>query len=107
MLEGAKRLLSKPRKQTESLSIRTIDAIIKTYGQDSKDLPNLRFVAMSVLRFFGFLKFSEIANLRRSDIQFWDNHIELFIEKKVKLISTEMVLKSLNQNNVIKKLKNV
>ena len=36
---------------------------------------------MSVLGFFGFLRFSEIVNLRRSDIKFWENHIELFIEK--------------------------
>ena len=81
MLEGAKRLLSKPRKQKEPLSIQMIDTIIKLYGQDSKDLPNLRFVAMSVLGFFGFLRFSELVNLRRSDIKLSESHIELFIEK--------------------------
>ena len=37
----------------------------------------------------GFLRFSEIVNLRRSDLKFVDNYIELFIEKKVRLISID------------------
>ena len=36
---------------------------------------------MCVLGFYGFLRFSEIVNLRRLDLKFVDNYIELFIEK--------------------------
>ena len=46
ILESAKRLLSKSRKQKEPLSFETTNKIIKDYGKDSKHLLNLRFVAM-------------------------------------------------------------
>ena len=58
-----------------------MNKIIKDYGKDSKNLPNLRFVAMCGLGVFGFLRFSEIAKLKRSDTRFTESHIELFIEK--------------------------
>ena len=53
----------------------------KLHVTKKKNLFNLRFAAMCVLGFYGFLRFSEIVNLRRSDLKFVDNYIELFIEK--------------------------
>ena len=81
MLEGARRTLAKPSIQKESLSLKTMSNFILQYGYDKKNLINLRFAAMCVPGFYGFLRFSEIVNLRRSDLKFIDKHIEMFIEK--------------------------
>ena len=79
--ESARRTLSKPSVQKEPMSKDIIRNIIDKYGKDKKNLINLRFAAMCVLGFYGFLTFSEIVNLRRSYLKFVDNYIELFIEK--------------------------
>lgn len=36
---------------------------------------------MCVIGFYGFLRFSELSNLRRSDVKIFDDHIDIFIEK--------------------------
>ena len=60
--------------------------IVPMFGKDGKNLINLRFVLMSLLGYFGFLRYSEIANLIRSDIRIFQDRLE-FLSSKAKLIS--------------------
>ena len=58
MLEGAKRLLSKPRKQKEPLSIQTIDAIIKILRSRFERFAEFKicgYVSVGILWFFEIL----------------------------------------------------
>jgi len=48
------------------------------YGTDD-DLFNKRFVTMSFLSFSGFLRFNEVAILRRSDLRVETDHVQVFI----------------------------
>ena len=45
------------------------------------NLLNLRIMLLCVLSFMGFLRFSEVINIKRSDIILHKTHISIFIEK--------------------------
>lgn len=81
MREGAKRMLSKPVIKKEPITPDMLHKIVLKFGKDNKNLLNLRFVAMCLLGFFGFLRYSELVNLKRSDFRIHDDRLELFIEK--------------------------
>lgn len=81
MKEGAKRILSRPCVQKEPLSFEALEKIVLKYGHDVKHLSNVRFATMCAIGFYGFLRFSELSNLRRSDLKIFDDHIDIFIEK--------------------------
>ena len=51
------------------------------YGQDKDNLPNLRFVTMCVVGFYGFFRFDELSNLKRSNINFSENYVEVKLER--------------------------
>ena len=81
MKEGAKRILSRPCTQKEPLTIENLVKIVSVYGQDKDNLPNLRFVTMCVVGFYGFFRFDELFNLKRSNINFSENYIEVNVER--------------------------
>ena len=66
MKEGAKRILSRPCVQKEPLSLEVLEKIVLKYGQDTKQLSNVRFATMCVIGFYGFfeifgvIKFEEV-----------------------------------------------
>jgi integrase len=74
--EGMLRSIGKTHQSKKPLNKTDIEKIITTFGNDNC-LINKRFVAMSVLSFYGFLRFSEVVSLRRSDIVFEDDCIKL------------------------------
>ena len=81
MKEGAKRILSKPVIKKEPITPNMLQKIVQMFGKDDKNLINLRFVLMCLLGYFGFLRYSELANLRRSDIRIFQDRLELFIKQ--------------------------
>lgn len=44
-------------------------------------MADLRIITICLLGYAGFLRFSEIVNIRRSDISFQDQHVSIFIQK--------------------------
>ena len=54
--------------------------LVSAYGKDD-DLMNKRFVTMSLLSFSAFLRFNEVAKLRRSDLRIESDHVQVFITK--------------------------
>ena len=80
-LESARRILSKPVKKKEPIKPKHIRQLVKILAVDAKNLPNYRILAICTLAFAGFFRFSEVANLRRSDIVFHRNYLKIFIEK--------------------------
>ena len=60
------------------------------FGRDGINLINLRFALMCLFGYFGFLRYSELANLIRSFIRIFQDRLEFFISK-AKLISLRKV----------------
>jgi hypothetical protein len=55
--------------------------IVCTYGNKHCNLKDLRIASMCLICYSGFLRFSELVNLRRSDITFFPTYIKLFLVK--------------------------
>lgn len=53
---------------------------MNVYGFHNTDLKNIRVVCMCLLCYAGFLRFAELANLRRHHVFIYDNHVKLFLE---------------------------
>lgn len=79
ILEGSKRILSKPVSKKEPI---TVDILQKMYMKlfDRNNLYNQRTICMCLLSFAGFLRSKELINIKRSDVSFFSDYVEIFIE---------------------------
>ena len=81
IVEAAKRC-SKPRKKKkEPLAVHHLQQIYEKVGKELCSLLDLRTFTTMVVSFAGFLRYNEIADLRRSDVEFKGTYMKLFIEK--------------------------
>lgn len=80
VLEGAKRKLSIPVKKKEPI---TPELLQKMYDKFFcfRNVYNQRSICACLLAYAGFLRISELLNLRRVDVQCFVSHVALFIEK--------------------------
>ena len=79
--EEAERILSKPVIKKEPFTPHMLLKFVQMFGKIGKNLINLRFVSMFLLGYFGFLRYSELANLIQSDIRIFQERLEFFIKK--------------------------
>lgn len=80
--EGCHRSIGhRGRNKKEPISPDILKNICLLYGNNSCNLLDLRIACMCVLSFSGFLRFSELVNLRRSDIQIFDDYLTLNVQK--------------------------
>ena len=82
MNEEAERILSKPVIKKEPFTPHMLLKIAQIFGKDGKILINLRFVLMCLLGYFGFLKYSELANLIGSNIRIFSRYTRTFYQAK-------------------------
>lgn len=80
IFEGGRRLLSKPINKKEPITPDILRSIVLRFG-DPNDLRKLRIVALFLLGFSGFLRYSELANIKMSNIEFFDSYVKVTIEK--------------------------
>ena len=78
LLEAAKRRLSKPVSHKEVLPSNILVKLCVNY-HDLVDIIQLRDLALFILLFSGFLRFSEAQNLLCSDVKILSTHLELKI----------------------------
>nr|XP_034335844.1 uncharacterized protein LOC105348263 isoform X2 [Crassostrea gigas] len=79
IMEGGKRIVAKPVKKKEPITVENLRCMyLKLF--ECNNLYNQRIICMVLLAFAGFLRSSELINIKRSDIQFLPDHIEIFIE---------------------------
>ena len=78
LLEAAKRRLSKPVSHKEVLPSNILVKLCVKY-HDLVDIIELRDLALFILLFSGFLRFSEAQNLLCSDVKILSTHLELKI----------------------------
>ena len=77
--EGAVRETSKPVTKKDPISPQHLLLLVHNLAKENCTLYDLRTVTMCLLGFAGFLRFSEIANIKASDIAFYDRHVSIFI----------------------------
>ena len=81
--QGAKRIASKsspPKKKKELLTLQTINKIIALYTPTGNIL-TLRFLVLCLISFAGFLRISEMLEIKLEDIQFLNEDIRITITK--------------------------
>ena len=65
------------------------EQIFHKLNQNKTNLADQRLLAITLIAFFGFMKFSEVSRLRRSDLIFSSTYVKAFIEK----IKTNILVK--------------
>ena len=79
ILEGGRRILSKPIKKKEPITADILKLIVSRFGSEF-DLSKLRVCVLCLLGFSGFLRYSELSNIRRNNIVIHDTHLEILVE---------------------------
>ncbi|KAK3090957.1 hypothetical protein FSP39_011926, partial [Pinctada imbricata] len=82
LMEGGKRILSKPINKKEPITPEILKKIVEKYGQDANknNLSHVRICSMFLLGFSGFLRFSELSKLKVKNISFHELHMSVHIE---------------------------
>ena len=66
------------------------EQIFDKLNQNKTNLADQRLLTITLIAFFGFMKFSEVSRLRRSDLVFSSTYVKAFIEKiKTNIIGKE------------------
>ena len=81
VLEGIKRTSQKISRKKLPLTTEHLHKLYKILGWKNMNLKDLRTTLICVFSFMGFLRYSEVSNLRMSDIVIHDSYIAIFIEK--------------------------
>ena len=81
VLEGIKRICCHTPKKKKPFTPQLLHTLYRSLGEDNMNLINLRTMLLCVLSFMGFLRFSEVINLKNSDIILKETHMSIFIEK--------------------------
>lgn len=79
--EGVIRTVGHTIHKKEPITPEILKQIVTKYGTTSSNLKDLRLVTMCLICYAGFLRFSELVNLKRSNIKFYSDHVNLNIEK--------------------------
>ena len=81
MLEAAKRIKHHKITKKKAISVDQIKQIYNFCIKNNKNIYYMRTMALIAVSFCGFLRYSEAANIRRSDIMFQKSYMKIFIEK--------------------------
>ena len=81
ILEAAKRLLSVSVKKKEPVTPEIMLSLFQRFGGSDATLLDLRLLTLCTLGYAGFLRFSELATLRRCDFVFDTSYMRVFIER--------------------------
>jgi integrase len=80
VIEGGRRILGKPVNKKEPFTPEMLRLIVSKYG-DENDLSKLRVCVICLLGFSGFLRYSELSNIKMKNIIFHDSHVELTLDQ--------------------------
>lgn len=80
ILEGGERTLSKPVVKKQPITADILKKVVSIYGRDD-DLPRLRICCLMLIGYAGFLRFSELSNIKASNLVLRSSHVEIVVEK--------------------------
>jgi hypothetical protein len=79
--EGVIRTVGHTIHKKDHITPEILKQIVTKYGTTSSNLKDLRLATMCLICYAGFLRFSELVNLKRSNRKFLSDHVNLNIEK--------------------------
>ena len=79
-LDGLRRSLARPVTKKEPVTVEILEAIVKD-AEQSGSLSDLRLATACLLSFPGFLRFSELINLRPCDVSISGEWMKIYIPK--------------------------
>ena len=80
VLEGAKRMLSHRVNKKEPITPEILRSLVDRYATEQATLADIRTLTICLLGFAGFFRYSELAKIKECDLQFFEDHLEIFIE---------------------------
>lgn len=79
-LEGSKRILSSPVQKKEPVTVDMLKKIVQFYSTDLS-LKALRICALCILGFSGFLRYSELSDIRMKDLIVFQQYVQINIKR--------------------------
>ena len=79
MLAGVKQILAHRTQKKEPITPAIFEQLVSKSPGKEAPLSDIRIVTVCLIGFAGFLGLNEIDNLKESDVQVFDEHMELFI----------------------------
>ena len=81
MVSASQRILGKPKAKKEPITSEMLKALVTSKISDkSASLSDLRTVALCLLGYAGFFRFSELCSIRACDIKFFPTYLSIFLE---------------------------
>ena len=81
MVEAARRICSSTVRKKEPIEAVHIAKLYELLVTQNYSLTNFRTFVMIVLAFTGFLRYEEVAGIRRGDIEINTNYAKIFMER--------------------------
>lgn len=79
--EGSHRKIGHTTSRKEPITADILQKLVTKFGKNCNNLKELRIACMCLIGYAGFLRFSELSNIRRSHVSFYATHVKLFIVK--------------------------
>ena len=80
VLAGAKHILAKATTKKEPITVSILQSLVDECGGREASLADVRTLAICLVSFAGVFRYDEIVGLKESDIEFFADHVEIFIE---------------------------
>jgi site-specific recombinase XerD len=80
VMEAAHRILGHSVSKKEPITSDILNQMVSRYIGHNSNTMNSRNVAMCLIAYAGFLRFSELSNIKRSDLVFHEDFLSIFIE---------------------------
>ena len=91
IFEAAKRVTAHKINKKKALSLHDLNKISVKLNQNKTNLADQRLLTIVLIAFCGFMRFSEVSRLRRSDFIFSSTYVKVFIEKSKTSIYREEI----------------
>ena len=78
VLAGSKRILACRSRKKEPITPEILSNLVEKFAQPGASLAEVRTVAICLLGFAGFFRYSEMANLKEADVSIFPEHMENF-----------------------------
>lgn len=82
VIEGARRKLARPIKPKEPLCTDIVAEITKDLNTPNASLADIRFLFILLVGYAGIFRVSEILNIRVKDIEIFDSHMTISVDKR-------------------------
>ena len=78
---ASQRILGRPKVKKDPITPEMLKALVESKITDkSFSLSDLRFVALCLIAFAGFFRFSELCHIKACDVKFFPSYVSIFLE---------------------------